>query len=191
VKAYSTWLLVSVVVTSLFLGWLVEAVVALPHEVRFFLSALAPFCLLTAHALRTFTPALQWSWVTAVLAFSVLGIRTHLETPYKENWRDALAVIHERYEPGDCAAFTPWEPVAWTIYRYDDVTLRKIDRSSLQDPGAGCANLWLVSYSRSSDGRDNSNADRVRVARTRPLLASWEFHWVRVERFGVMNLNGD
>jgi 4-amino-4-deoxy-L-arabinose transferase-like glycosyltransferase len=183
----STWLLVSVTVASLVLGWLVEAVVALPHEVRFFLSALAPFYLLTARAVTTVTPVLRWSWVAAMIAFSVLGIRTHLETPYKENWRDALAVIHDQYKPGHCAAFTPWEPVAWTIYRYDDVTLRKIDRSSLQDRHTACTDLWLVSYSRSSDARDNSDADRARVAGTRPLLASWEFHWVRVDRFGAFH----
>jgi 4-amino-4-deoxy-L-arabinose transferase-like glycosyltransferase len=186
-----TWLLMSVVSASLAAGWLVEAVVALPHEVRFFLSALAPFYLLTASAVARFPAALRWSWVAAMIGFSVLGIRTHLETPYKENWRDALAIIHDQYQTGDCAAFTPWEPIAWTIYRYDDVTLRKIDRSRLQDPHAGCANLWLVSYSRSSDARDNSNADRARAARVRPLLDSWEFHWVRVDRFGAMNRQGD
>jgi uncharacterized membrane protein len=183
----STWLLVSVTFVPLAAILIVEGSQEIPHEVRYLLAALAPFYLLTARALSSITPTLGYGWVTAMIAFSSLGIRTHLETPYKENWRDAEEVVHRLYQPGDCAAFTPFGPLTWELYGYDDVRLRTLDTKGLADGGAGCRNLWLVAYSRASNARDMSDADRAKVAAKRPLLATYEFHWIRVEQFGELN----
>jgi 4-amino-4-deoxy-L-arabinose transferase-like glycosyltransferase len=125
--------------------------------------------------------------IVAIVAYSGLSLRANYAVPYKENYRDAVALFTREAAPDDCVAFVPFggQPLQWSLYGAPPPARRL----TLQ-PAAGeapCPRLWVVTYHRVR----NAGHDRWR-ARLEPLTASLvravdeRFHWVRVERYDAI-----
>ncbi len=158
-----------------------------PYDVRYVLAALAPFYLLVARALTLITkPGLRYAWIAAIVAFSTAGIYTDLAVPYKENYRDALAFLHARYQSGDCVAFFPGRavPRQWHLYRYDDVEIRNVSEVEFNSEDTGCRDLWLVINERVSRNAARGRVVEIALAEQRNVLDGQQYHWVRVVHFG-------
>lgn len=157
------------------------------YDVRYALAALAPFYVLVARAVTLITkPALRYAWITAIIAFSIAGIHTVLEVPYKENYRDALAFLHDSYKSGDCVAFVPrWAaPAQWHLYGYEDVKLHSLRENELNVEDAGCRDTWLVAYERVISSAARGRVVETALAEHRSILDERQYHWVRVVHFG-------
>jgi uncharacterized membrane protein len=161
--------------------------VGLQYDVRYILTALPPFYLLVAHALTRFaTPARRYGWLAAIVMFSTLGVHTLLTAPYKENYRDALGVLHAGYKPSECVAFVPFHetPAQWGLYRYDDALIRVLTEDQIEDPRSGCGGAWLVIYQRVEHTTRRGAVVEKAFAAHRDLIEARQFHWVRVVHFG-------
>jgi uncharacterized membrane protein len=159
------------------------------YNVRYALAALAPFYLLVARSIALLrSRRLLAAWVAAILAFSTVGIHTALAVPSKENYRDALALLHESYRPGDCVTFVPTGtvPLQWHLYRYDDVPLRSLKEAEADRPEAECRDVWLVIYERVIRTADRGRAVEAQLSSRRDVLAERQFHWIRVVRLGPL-----
>jgi len=166
---------------------LVAGTQGVQYDVRYALAALAPFYLLVARALTSITkPGIRYVWIAAIVVYSTLGIYTVLEVPYKENYRDALAFIHDRYQSGDCLAFVPGGgvPRQWHLYRYNDVEIHNLRENEFNSEKAGCTGKWLVINERVSHNAAFGRVVEMMLAEHRNILDEEQYHWVRVVHFG-------
>ena len=159
-------------------------------DVRYTLAALVPFYLLAGHALAIMSdPRLRYAWLSAMIAFSLLGIHTQFTVPYKENYRDALAYLHDHYRSGDCISYGLREkpPLQWHLYGYDNLDVRTLGTNELAAGGPGCRQVWLVLYERVTRNAAQGRVLERSLAEQRPIVAERPFHWVRVVQFGELN----
>jgi len=163
--------------------------IGVQYNVRYTLPCLAPYYLLVARGLSL--PRALWlraALVVVVVAYSGAALRANYFIPYKENYRDGLAWLSDRYEPNDAVIFAPWgrPPREWRIYGYDKVhpKLTTTDVQTVVRSGRPPV-VWLVSYHRVPDAARESRSMRQRLARAYRRTDGARFHWVEVDRLEV------
>jgi 4-amino-4-deoxy-L-arabinose transferase-like glycosyltransferase len=163
----------------------VLAVFGLQYDVRYTLAGLPAYYLLAACGL-SLIPASTWRGiaVAAGVAYALIALRANYFEPYKENWRDGLAVLAEGYRPGECVVFAPFGelPLEWQVYGYDrrHPAINVISPDRLGDEAPSCDRVWLLSYSRTSNTAASSSAIQQTLAATQHEIEHHAFHWVDV-----------
>jgi 4-amino-4-deoxy-L-arabinose transferase-like glycosyltransferase len=167
---------------------LAAGIVGVQYDVRYTLAGLPAYLILVAHGLSMIrVPRLRALVIGACGVFSIIALRVNYFVPYKENWRDALSVVSDRYSEGDCVAVLPWGispemPVAWTLYgyarRHPDLSAYPVGQ--IERAARDCGRIWTISYRRVRRARFAADSIRTVVQTTHSESEHHDFFWTDV-----------
>lgn len=180
---------------TLGLAWIVPFIVPLAmglldvqYDVRYTLAGLPPYLILVAHGLSALrTPPWRPLVLTVCAGYSLLALRANYFEPYKENWRDVLSVLSDRYTGGDCVAILPWDegsemPLAWGAYGFDrrHPNLKPNPVDGIGNSAPRCARVWVLSYSRVPSARAAADSLKAMLRTTHRESEHQDFFWTDI-----------
>ena len=151
------------------------------YDVRYVLYSLVPYYLLVARGMMAIRPGrLRFAFVFIAILYSAFSLRAVYFIPYKENYRDALAILAKEYRAGDCCAFLPFSeiPGQWYVYERNLPALRRIGIPLVVANPSVCNRLWVVSYSRIPDARRIAAQASEELNRTHVTVRHDHSYWV-------------
>ena len=156
------------------------------YNIRYSAFCIAPYYILAGAGVMLIEPRpLRWLVLAAIVVYSGYSLRAVYFIPYKENYRDAIRVVEEAAQPGDCFAFMPFgdPPLEWEIYTSLTPAPQLTPRSATTDVDA-CRRVWVMRYQRSVTPFHARWRDWL--AKTMSAYAKTvdrSFLWIRVELF--------
>jgi len=156
------------------------------YDPRYTLSALPIYYILVAEGISRIKPKVgRYALVATACVYSVFALRANYFFPYKENWRDSMALVVTSYETNDCVTMAPWgdEPFnTWYAYRFEKKlpNMRYVPVSRVVEEAASCPRLWFMEYRRVRVAFKAAESLRVEVEKQYALVNAWSFHWVDV-----------
>lgn len=137
------WLLPIVVIQ------IVSKSLDIQYDTRYILFSIIPYYILVARGLTSIKyPVLLVGIIVIILGYSLYSLNSNYFKPYKENYRDALRYLAERYKTRDCVAFLPYNqlPLQWALYQGDNINLKlvEVEEATKND----CERIWVVAYRR-------------------------------------------
>jgi len=127
------------------LGLLAAALSGAQFAVRYLLPALGPLLLLASLGLLAPRPrALRLGAIGLALAFSIGGVGAVWRGGWKPPWRELVAELEARAEPGDAVLWLPAGrvPLQWGIYGEGGTELLRLD----EDEPVKEQRVWLASF---------------------------------------------
>lgn len=156
--------LVLLVTPPLVLSLLAAALSGAQFAVRYLLPVLGPLLLLASLGLLAVRPrALRRAAVACALAFSVGGVVAVWRGGWKPPWRELVAELEARAEPGDAVLWLPAGrvPLQWGIYGGEGTKLLRLDVDQPVDE----RRVWLAAFA-------SNPVYEGEIARRRRLLGS-------------------
>ncbi len=153
------------------------------YDVRYVLFCILPYYMLVARGLSGLrTAATRTGWTTLALAYGVCALRANYFVPYKENYRDALAYVADKYRAGDCCVFLPFErmPLEWAIYHGDAPPPRMATLETIASGEASCDRVWLITYRRVQWAIEQDEGGERSLQATHSRVSEREYFWVNV-----------
>jgi mannosyltransferase len=131
------------------------------YHTRYALAASLPLVLLAAQGLARLRPAaLRLAGGLLLIGISLTAIARDRETPRKEQWREAAALLDAEARPGDLALFDAGFCLrhVFSVYaRRQDYETRPVEAGALDEPdrlSQGRDRVWVVySHRRDHEGR--------------------------------------
>jgi mannosyltransferase len=130
-------------------GILILSIGKYPYDVRYVMFCVAPYYILVARGISLIKPqAVRVTLLVLILAYSVFALRSNYYIPYKENYRDALALVADEAKDGDCCVFVPFRgvPLQWSIYHGSDPHPPLAELERVLAGSAPYQRVWLVQY---------------------------------------------
>lgn len=161
-------------------------IIGMQFDTRYTLSALPVYYLLVAAGIAAIKPArLRLSLVVVICLYSLFALRANYFSPYKENWRDSMALVISNYEAGDCVTMSPsWRelPNTWYAYRYERQlpNINFISAKEIVAAAAQCPRIWFLQYGRVGSSVEDGIPLREGVEQLHVPLREWHYHWVDV-----------
>jgi 4-amino-4-deoxy-L-arabinose transferase-like glycosyltransferase len=156
------------------------------YNIRYSAFCIGPYYMLAGAGLMLIRPpGLRWLVLASLVAYSGYSLRAVYFKPYKENYRDAIRVVDEVAQPGDCFAFMPFggPPLEWEIYTSLKPDPQLTPRSGA-DEIAACRRLWVLRYQRSVTPFHARWRDWLATTTSSyAKVVDRSFFWVRVELF--------
>ena len=156
------------------------------YDVRYTLSALPVYLLLVASGLARIPDTIWRRLVVALaIAYGLMSLRANYFVPYKENWRDAMGTLADRYSDGDCVVIAPQPdsgrlPEYWSVYGYDrrhpGVEIIPLDRLPIEAPA--CGRLWMFTYQRTAKFIASAEAIETYIRDTHRESDRRDFFWM-------------
>ena len=171
--------------------------IGFPFDSRYTLSALPIYYVLVAQGIARITPhTFRYAWALAACAFSLFALRANYFFPYKENWRDSMALVVDSYQANDCVTMAPFgnRPVnTWYAYGFDKKLpgMRYLPVSRVAEDVAGCPRLWFMEYRRVRVAFEAAESLRREVEKHHKVVAAWSFHWIDVYLYAARNSTSD
>ncbi|MGH8551191.1 MAG: glycosyltransferase family 39 protein [Methylococcales bacterium] len=165
----------------------------LQYDTRYSLAGLSAYYLLVARGLSLINIT-KWRLILVGLSlgYSVIALRANYFSPYKENWRDSLAVLAKNYRTGDCTVFSPFStlPDEWSVYRYylQQPSLNIIPLRELDDLVPSCKRVWVLYYSRVAGFVKIRNEATLQIVVKSHRESEYQkFHWIDVGLYEPLN----
>jgi 4-amino-4-deoxy-L-arabinose transferase-like glycosyltransferase len=155
------------------------------YNVRYAAFAIAPYYVLVAAGLaRLPHRAGRALAVVLIVGYSGAALHATYRVPYKENYRDAIALINTDARSDDCFAFVPFggPPLEWSIYGATRPA-RRLTLRGLPE-GVDCPRTWVLTYHRvSNPGHARWSEALLAMTAAQVKTVDRRFFWVRVERY--------
>jgi uncharacterized membrane protein len=151
------------------------------YAVRYVAFCTAPYYILVALGItRLNSSILRQGLIVIILIYSLYALHANYFIPYKENYRDALADLADKYEQEDCCIFLPFKevPPQWSIYHGSHPGLRVTSIDSIVSGRAKCERVWLITYRRISWAISQSEEGKRELATTHSKIAERQYFWV-------------
>jgi uncharacterized membrane protein len=170
--------------------WAVPFVVAVglgflkfPFDIRYVSHCIAPYYLLVGYGI-TQVRSRRWQFLLtgAVLVYSAWALRGHYVTPYKEDYRGALAEVANGYQSGDRCVFLPFGgiPLQWSIYHGDGPQLATANLDDITSGRLHPGRVWLVMYRRIPWASEQCKEGQRQIEETYRKIAASQYFWVDV-----------
>lgn len=166
-------------------------IAGMQFDTRYTLSALPFYYLLVAAGIATIPQQrIRTLLAVALCGYSLVALKANYFSPYKENWRDAMALMVDGWQEGDCTSLAPdWDelPITWYAYGYDR---RLADMHFVRAPevpaqAGQCQRVWFFQYSRVGNMVEAAKPLREGIESVYQPLDEWQFHWVDVTLYGM------
>jgi 4-amino-4-deoxy-L-arabinose transferase-like glycosyltransferase len=155
------------------------------YNIRYAAFLVAPFYLLVAAGLSQLPARVHLAFMSLIVGYSGYALHANFAVPYKENYRDAIALVSQDARAGDCFAFVPFgsPPLQWALYE----GVEPVRRLRLRDgDGADCPRTWVITYERVRQPGHSAWRERLEPILDRHVrVVDRRLFWVRVERFDV------
>lgn len=174
---------------SLFLGIAIPialGAVSIQYDPRYTLATLPIYYILVAEGVTQIRPQVyKYVLVIAMCALSLFALRQNYFSPYKENWRDSLALMINSYQENDCVIMYPFTNVpvsTWYAYGYDEMLpeMRYVPSSRIAEIVPSCPRLWFMQYGRVRAEFELGESMKKQVELHQSVVEAWSFHWIDV-----------
>ena len=151
------------------------------YDVRYVAFCTAPYYILVALGiLRLNSSILRQGLIVVILVYSLYSLHANYFIPYKENYRDALAYLADKYKQEDCCIFLPFKevPLQWSIYHGSHPGLSVTSIDSIVSSRAKCERVWLITYRRVSRAVSQGEEGKRVLATTHSKIEERHYFWV-------------
>lgn len=161
-------------------------VVGMQFDTRYTLSALPVYYLLVAAGVAQIQPRmLRRIVLAAICVYSLVALRANYFSPYKENWRDSLALVIDAWQDGDCVTMTPDTatlPNAWFAYGYEQrlPDVHYVAATDILAASSHCQRIWFLQYGRVNSTIEAAKALQREINHVLQPQQTWHYHWIEV-----------